>query len=78
MYKTVYQEIVNYSPLFDCNVCRLSVAGPNGAEYFTIVPKPKKSSEWRKLKEDILCKIESVIEIQVRKNCIQPGEVKYP
>lgn len=66
----IYQEIITYSPMIDAQVARLSVAGPRGAEYFSMVKKPASGREWKVLREKVLDTIET--EMPTR----EPGEIQ--
>lgn len=64
-----YSEFRFYSPLHDCEMCRVSMSDDRGAEFFAMVPSAE-GKGWRATREKTLDAIEDAI--AARK---EPGEV---
>jgi hypothetical protein len=64
-----YSEFRYYSPLHDCEMCRVSMSDARGSEYFALVPA-KDGKGWRKAREETLDAIGDAIEAKK-----EPGQV---
>lgn len=67
----IYQEITTYSPIADADVTRVSTSDENGGEYFSVVRRPDRSKDWKRVREQVLDGLEKALARDDR----QPGEV---
>lgn len=68
----VYYEFIQYSPIHDCEVARLTVFDARGAEYFVLLPITT-SNRYRHAK---IAALDAISETMERGD--KPGEVKLP
>lgn len=64
-----YHEFVSYSPVHDCEVCRLSVFDSRGGEFYVIIPR-ENGRRWRERRAKALDDIDYAIA-----RGMEPGQV---